>query len=69
MTPCDSGNNNEEESKSMATPQATTKRQRQKKKKAEMETLRDQFFTVETQVFQANGKLRVSETENVNLKE
>jgi len=40
-----------------------------KKKKAEMETLRDKFFTVETQVFQANGKLRVCEDENVQLKE
>jgi len=40
-----------------------------KKKKAEMETLRDKFFTVETQVFQATGKLRVCEDENVQLKE
>ena len=39
-----------------------------KKKKAELETLRDQFYSVETQLFTVSQKHVLVEEENLNLK-
>ena len=39
-----------------------------KKKKAELETLRDQFYSVETQLFTVSQKHVLVEEENQNLK-